>query len=130
MKIQSLTPTLQVLRELGLRLARLRKQQGLSQEQLAAAAGVGIATLRRIEDGKDGKLGSWTRLLLALQQDAALDQLLPEEVRSPLAEVKGRRASRVTAAKARSPRPPTDGSGAPSSGDDDAPGFVWGDQRR
>ena len=127
MKIQSLTPTLQVLKELGLRLARLRKQQGLSQEQLATAAGVGIATLRRIEDGKDGKLGSWTRLLLALHQDAALDQLLPEEVRSPVAEVKGRRASRARAAKA---RPPIDGSGAPPSGDDDGPGFVWGDQRR
>jgi transcriptional regulator with XRE-family HTH domain len=127
MKIQSLTPTLQVLKELGLRLARLRKQQGLSQEQLVAAAGVGIATLRRIEDGKDGKLGSWTRLLLALHQDAALDQLLPETVRSPLAEVKGRRASRARAAKA---RPPLDGAGSPSSGDDGAPGFVWGDQRR
>jgi transcriptional regulator with XRE-family HTH domain len=123
MKIQALTPTLQVLKELGLRLARLRKQQGLSQEQLAAAAGVGVATLRRIEDGKDGKLGSWTRLLLALHQDAALDQLLPEDVRSPLAEVKGRRRGR---AATRSPKPPT----APSIDGDDAPGFVWGDQRR
>jgi hypothetical protein len=48
-------------------------------------------------------------------------------VRSPLAEVKGRRASRARAAKA---RPPLDGAGSPSSGDDGAPGFVWGDQRR
>lgn len=130
MKIQSLTPTIQVLKELGLRLARLRKQQGLSQAQLAAAAGVGIATLRRIEDGKDGKLGSWTRLLLALHQDSSLDQLLPEAVRSPLAEVKGARARRAKASNARPPRLPVDGPSAPSSDDDGAPGFVWGDQRR
>lgn len=138
MKIQTLTPTIQVLKELGLRLARLRKQQGLSQEQLAAAAGVGVATLRRIEDGKDGKLGSWSRLLLALHQDAALDQLLPEEVRSPLAEVrdaagKGKRVRRTVAANAQSPRQPLDGPGDPPvtpNGGGDAPGFVWGDQRR
>lgn len=141
MKIQTLTPTIQVLKELGLRLARLRKQQGLSQEQLAAAAGVGVATLRRLEDGKDGKLGSWARLLLALHQDAALDQLLPEELRSPLAEVKGKRAGR-TAANARpaststaQPKPSPTNVGprdpvAPRNGGDDAPGFVWGDQRR
>jgi len=139
MKIQTLTPTLQVLKELGQRLARLRKQQGLSQEQLAAAAGVGVATLRRIEDGKDGKFGSWARLLLALHQDAALDQLLPEELRSPLAEAKGKRAGR-TAANARPKPSPRGGPAdpnttlrdpvAPPNGGDDAPGFVWGDQRR
>lgn len=146
MKIQTLTPTIQVLKELGLRLARLRKQQGLSQEQLAAAAGVGVATLRRIEDGKDGKLGSWARLLLALHQDAALDQLLPEELRSPLAEVKGKRVGRATAnarpastsqpkqptRQPTKPPPPNVGPRdpvAPPNGDD-APGFVWGDQRR
>lgn len=138
MKIQTLTPTIQVLKELGLRLARLRKQQGLSQEELAAAAGVGVATLRRLEDGKDGKLGSWSRLLLALHQDAALDQLLPEEVRSPLAEVreaagKGKRVRRTVAANAQSPRPPLGGPEDPPvtpNGGGDAPGFVWGDQRR
>jgi transcriptional regulator with XRE-family HTH domain len=130
MKIQTLTPTIQVLKELGLRLARLRKQQGLSQEELAAAAGVGVATLRRLEDGKDGKLGSWSRLLLALHQDAALDQLLPEEVRSPLAEVKGKRAGR-TAANARPKPAPRGGPEEPDTMPrDDAPGFVWGDQRR
>ena len=129
MKIQSLTPTLQVLKELGERLARVRKQQGLSQEQLAATAGVGVATLRRIEDGKDGKLGSWVRLLLALQMDAALDQLLPENLRSPMAEVKGARRRR-TKHKAPPKTATNDASQPPPTGDDDAPGFVWGDQRR
>lgn len=132
MKIQTLTPTIQVLKELGLRLARLRKQHGLSQEQLAAAAGIGVATLRRLEDGNDGKLGSWARLLLALQQDAALDQLLPEDVRSPMAEAKGKRTGRVAANARPKPVPPPGPGDAPATprADDGAPGFVWGDQRR
>lgn len=109
MKIDSLTPTAAMLGELGQRLANVRKQQGLSQEQLAEVAGVGVATLRRLEDGKDGKLGSWLRLLLALRLDAAIDGLLPEDLRSPLVEVKGRRPRR---------RP------GPPAGD-----FVWGDER-
>lgn len=131
MKIQALTPATQVLKELGQRLARVRKQHGLSQEQLAVAAGVGVATLRRLEDGKDGKLGSWARLLLALQQDAALDQLLPEDLRSPLAEVKGKRVGRTVANARPQPSPrggPEDPNASPRV--DDAPGFVWGDQRR
>jgi len=113
MKIDRLTPTTTILRELGQRLANVRKQQGQTQEALAAAAGIGVATLRRIEDGKDGKLGSWLRLLLALQQEGAVDSLLPEDFRSPLAEVKGKRKR---APKATAPR-----------GDGDS--FRWGDER-
>src|SRR5690606_12887251 len=89
MKIDRLTPNPAVLAELGERLARIRKQQGYSQEALADAAGIGVATLRRIEDGNDGKLGSWLRILRALQMHASIDALLPENFRSPLAEVKG-----------------------------------------
>ena len=113
MKIDRLTPTTAMLTELGQRLAHVRTQQGRSQEDLAAAAGVGVATLRRIEDGRDGKLGSWLRLLIALQMEGAIDQLLPADFRSPMAEVKGRRAPRR-------PRPP------PTAG---GPGFAWGDER-
>jgi transcriptional regulator with XRE-family HTH domain len=113
MKLTRLTPTSQILRELGQRLAQLRKHHGLTQQALATAAGVGIATLRRIEDGRDSKLGSWIRLLAVLQQDAALDQLLPESIRSPMAEAK--------VAPRRKSKPP------PSTDDG---GFAWGDQRR
>lgn len=110
MKIDRLTPTAEVLRELGRRLAHLRKQHGFSQQRLAQAAGVGIATLRRIEDGRDGKLGSWVRLLQPLGLDASLEQLLPADFRSPRAEaLHGARPRRRRA-----------GGGA-------GPGFVWGD---
>ena len=116
MKIDRLTPTATILIELGQRLARVRTQQGRSQEELATAAGIGIATLRRIEDGRDGKLGSWLRLLLALQMEGAIDQLLPADFRSPMAEVQGAKGRR---ARRRPRQPPTTGS----------PSFVWGDER-
>lgn len=110
MKIDRLTPNSAILDELGMRLARVRKQRGYSQAALAEAAGIGVATLRRIEDGRDGKLGSWLRLLKALEMEATVDALLPENFRSPLAEVQGRRK--------RSRR------GGASGAD-----FVWGDER-
>ena len=88
MKIDRLTPGPAVLVELGARLARVRKQRGLTQEALAEEAGIGVATLRRIEDGNDSRLGSWVRLLLALDMAAALEGLLPEDLRSPMAEAR------------------------------------------
>jgi transcriptional regulator with XRE-family HTH domain len=100
MKIQELTPAPAMLLELGRRLAMVRRQRGQAQEELARAAGVGVATLRRIEDGHDARLGSWLRLLQAAGLVAAVDQLVPEEVRSPRAEVLGgkrRRAPRASA---------------------------------
>ncbi|MBK9387575.1 MAG: helix-turn-helix domain-containing protein [Planctomycetes bacterium] len=120
MKIEPLLSTAEVLRELGRRLAHVRKQRELSQEDLAQAAGLGVATLRRLEDGKDGKLGSWLRLLMALGMAEAIEALLPAELRSPLAEVKGRRARRARAKEAPAARPEL----PPSAG------FVWGDEQR
>ena len=107
MKLDRLTPNAAMLAELGERLARLRKQRGLTQEALAAEAGLGVATLRRIEDGSDGKLGSWLRLLKALDLAASIDGLLPEDLRSPMAEARQQRRRR--------------------GGDTD---FVWGDERK
>ena len=109
MKIDRLTPDTAALAELGDRLTRLRKQRGHSQEALAREAGIGVATLRRIEDGKDSKLGSWLRILKALDMAVSIDALLPEELRSPLAEAKQQRRRGET------------------STDTD---FVWGDERR
>lgn len=111
MKINRITPTPAALAELGERLARIRKQQGYSQDALAEAAGIGVATLRRIEDGNDSKLGSWLRILGALQMEATIDALLPENFRSPMAE-----------AKASQKR------GGQQAGDP-AGDFIWGDKQ-
>jgi len=110
MRIDSLTPNAAVLDELGRRLQQLRKQQGLSQEALAQQAGIGVATLRRIEDGSDGRLGSWIRLLRALGMTGTLDALLPESFRSP------RKEAKEQAGRRRGPK--------------DDGGFVWGDGKR
>jgi transcriptional regulator with XRE-family HTH domain len=109
MKIDSLTPNEAIQLELGRRLERVRKSQGLSQERLAAEAGIGVATLRRIEDGRDAQLGSWLKLLKALDMETTIDALLPETFRSPMAEVlpRGKRSARHTDAS-----------------------FSWGDEER
>lgn len=88
MKIDNLTPTATALNELGQRLARVRKQQGYSQTRLAQEAGIGVATLRRIEAGKDSQLESWLKLLGALHMTHAINALLPENFNSPMAQVK------------------------------------------
>ena len=110
MKIEGLTPEPEILKELGLRLARMRKQQGYSQTRLADEAGVGVATIRRIEAGQDSQLESWIKILKPLNMIASVDALLPENFASPMAQVmsdqKNRRKSKRESA-----------------------GIVWGDER-
>ena len=87
MKIDALTPDTTILDELGSRLQTIRKQQGYTQDELATKAGLGVATLRRLEDGNDGQLGSWIKILKALDMLANIDQFLPESFQSPMYEV-------------------------------------------
>ena len=89
MQIDAITSRSAALQELGTRLARARKQRGFTQAALAEEAGIGVATLRRIEDGQDAQLGSWFKLLKALGMTAAIDGLVPDELVSPMAQVKG-----------------------------------------
>lgn len=86
MKIDELTPETTVLKELGKRLARIRKQQRMSQDQLAEEAGLGVATLRRIEAGKDSQMESWLKIMKSLKMISAIDALLPERFNSPMTE--------------------------------------------
>ena len=76
------------------------------------------ATLRRIEDGRDARLGSWLRLLQALDLAASADQLLPEHYRSPMAEA---RADSRRRHRRDDDGPKDDGGGGT---------FTWGDERR
>lgn len=99
MKIKQLTPDAIILNELGRRLALLRKQRRYTQERLAQEVGIGIATLRRIEGGKDGQLGSWLKILKALDMAVNIDSLLPENYRSPMADVKKASKRRRASAK-------------------------------
>lgn len=87
MKIDQLTPDKVILQELGKRLARLRKQQGYSQEKLAGESGLGVATLRRIEAGEGSQMESWLKLLKTLQMTSSIERFLPEKIDSPMAQV-------------------------------------------
>lgn len=109
MQITMLTPEGIILKELGTRLARARKQQGLAQTELAREAGIGVATLRRIESGQDSKLESWLKLLKAMNMTPAIDSLIPRELASPMDEARGNSRKRGK------PSPPT--------------GMIWGDQK-
>ena len=86
MKIEPLTPDAIILQELGKRLTRIRKQHGRSQDSLAEEAGLGVATLRRIEAGEGSQLESWLKLLKALRMTSSIEALLPETFDSPMAE--------------------------------------------
>ena len=108
MIIDHLTPHDQALGELGDRLARVRKQHGYIQARLAKEAGIGVATLKRMEGGKGGQLESWIKVAQALHMAESINTLMPEHFDSPMAEVlaakKRRRKNRTT-----------------------TPGKVWGD---
>lgn len=87
MQINQLSPETEILKELARRLARVRKVRGYSQTRLAQEAGIGVATLRRIEGGQDSQLATWLKLLKALNMASAIDGMLPENFKSPMAEV-------------------------------------------
>jgi len=87
MNINHLTPNTAILKELGQRLARIRKQEGMSQQKLAEECGLGVATLRRIEAGQDSQMESWLKIMKSFRMVASINALLPENFDSPRAEV-------------------------------------------
>lgn len=79
-----------LLAELGRRIERLRLARNLSQEALAERAGIGRATMQRIERGEPVKTTVLVKVLGALDRLDVLDAVLPERVQSPLAELQRR----------------------------------------
>ena len=95
-----ITPTLtdeSVGEELGSRLAQLRLDRNVTQAALAATAGVGVATLQRLEAGSPVSLTTFLRVLRALGLLDGLEQAVPEPLPNPLREVelRGRRRARA-----------------------------------
>jgi transcriptional regulator with XRE-family HTH domain len=88
-----------VLAELGHRLERHRIERNLTQDQMADAAGIGRATLQRIERGQSAQLTSVIRLLRAHGLLEGLELAVPEATVLPIAELEreergGRRRAR------------------------------------
>lgn len=89
MRIDQLTPDDAVFKELGARLVHIRKLQGIKQQTLASSAGIGVATLRRMESGQDAQLGSWLKVLRALRMVGGIEALVPAAFDSPMDEALG-----------------------------------------
>lgn len=84
MHIENLTTDRSVLAELGRRLAQHRRERNLTQAEAAAEAGLGQATLQRIERGESVQMTSMVKLLRALSLLGGLDIAVPEAVELPI----------------------------------------------
>lgn len=61
--------------DIGVKVTQLRKELGLSQEKLAAYAGIAVSTLRRIECGKSNPTLETLQAVAAVL-DTTVDQLI------------------------------------------------------
>lgn len=107
-----------VLEELGRRIARTRLERNLTQSELSTEAGVGLATVQRLEAGHAVRTTSLIRVLRELEVLDALNLLVPEPTPSPieLLSLHGKRRRR-----AGSPR------SAEAAPDESRP-WRWGDE--
>jgi len=99
MKIRQTTRTPDVLQEVGQRVEQVRLQQNTRLEQLAKEAGIGIATLQRLETGENVNLQTLVKVLRSLNRLGDLDNIIPDLEVSPFeirkqGDTPRRRASR------------------------------------
>jgi transcriptional regulator with XRE-family HTH domain len=74
----------EVLRELGRRLARLRKARGMTQAEAGELAGMDRTTVSRTEQGDNPTLLTVLRLLRVYGRAGALNSFIPEPEVSPM----------------------------------------------
>ena len=118
MRLDELMTDTAVLAEIGGRLARHRLQRNWTQAQTAAEAGVGQATVQRMERGESVQMTSMVKLLRALDLLGGLDGAVPESIELPIAQLE--REERKVRRRAR-------GSSRPSGESTDRP-WTWGDE--
>jgi transcriptional regulator with XRE-family HTH domain len=73
-----------LLAELGRRIARARLRQNQTQAKLAAAAGVSLSTLRRLESGGGSQLSAFLSVLRTLDLLDELEAAIPASKPSPI----------------------------------------------
>jgi transcriptional regulator with XRE-family HTH domain len=96
-KFESLQSDAAILGELARRLARTRLERNLTQAQVAARAGIGRATLQRLEAGGSGDLSTLIRVLRALDMLGRLELLVPETTPTPIERLRLRGSERQRA---------------------------------
>jgi putative transcriptional regulator len=77
-----------ILKELGARISRYRLNKNMTQEALAAEAGVSRSALQRAESGTSIQLFKVVRVLRALNIADNLESFVPEPAASPLQQLK------------------------------------------
>lgn len=78
-----------LLELVGERLARLRQTRGLTQNQLAEQAGLGLRSIQRLETGtRSMRLDGFMKVCRALGILERFELLLPESSPSPMEELK------------------------------------------
>ncbi|MDT4763207.1 helix-turn-helix transcriptional regulator [Sphaerochaeta sp. PS] len=118
MKLQELLTDEAVLQELGSRLARLRIESELTQEELATRSGVSKPTIVRLEKGIPVQTTTLIRVLRTLNLLSSLDGVIIAESIRPMETLllQGKTRQRVRKPKqAPGPKP-------------NKP-FRWGDER-
>lgn len=91
-----------VLRELGIRIAKLRLDRNWSQETLAHEAGVSKRTLERIEKGQAVQIPSFLRVGRSLGFLAGLELAVPAPTISPIQLLKLQNRQRKHASRQKS----------------------------
>jgi transcriptional regulator with XRE-family HTH domain len=124
MRLDELLTSEAILTEIGLRLQRYRLERNLTQDQLADLAGVGRATLQRLERGESVQTTSLIKLLRTLDLLGALDAAIPAAVDSPIAalEREQRQRTRQRSSGRRASSGPGRDGGTPWSWGDEEPG--------
>lgn len=119
LKITNLLTDDAVLNELGARIARLRIDRGMTQDSLAAAAGIAKRTLERLENGDQVQLSTLISVLRELGRLDTMDLVVPEVEIRPVQMLEAKAHTRK-----RAPR------GAAAGTRDVAPGaWKWGDEK-
>jgi transcriptional regulator with XRE-family HTH domain len=97
-----------LLKLLGERLAGLRLERNLTQQQVAEQAGLGLRTLQRLELGATAtQLSGFIRVCRVLGLLENFESLIPEPPPSPMAQLKlqGKKRQRAGGKKVTSAKP-------------------------
>ena len=100
MNIYAVMPPAEVAADLAKRLKTRRLARNLTQEGLARRSGVALGTLKKFERSGAISLVSFIRLVVALGEEAVLEQLLADQefetLDQVLARPKTRKRGRLT----------------------------------
>lgn len=86
-KLSKLQSPESAARDIAAREKKLRRRQGIMQEELAARAGVSLSSLRRFEQTGQLQFVSLVRLMRALGCDSELDGLFTKPAYRNIQEV-------------------------------------------